>query len=147
MDYFHAMDPSLIHARGGTGSLTPFHIVSLQYAEIVANFLHGHGADINALDGEGNTPLDVLEFHDAGDRPSAQSLTVDYSGYAPKTGIAICDYAFAGPAYWVKEGKLGKRIKELYLGWGAKRSKELGDGQQGRRLDPSILKLIRDLRV
>ncbi|KAG4435153.1 hypothetical protein IFR05_009353 [Cadophora sp. M221] len=147
LDYFHAMDPSLIHASGGTDSMTAFHIVSLQYSEIVGNFLHSHGADINALDGDGNTPLDVLEFHDAGDRPAAQRLTVDYSGSTPKTGKTICDYAFAGPAYWVKETKLTKRIKDMYLGWGAKRSKELRAGRQGAVLDPSILKLIRDLRV
>ncbi|KAH7305611.1 hypothetical protein BKA65DRAFT_520619 [Rhexocercosporidium sp. MPI-PUGE-AT-0058] len=147
MDYFHAIDPYLIHASGGTNSLTPFHVVSLQYSEIVGTFLHRHGADINALDGGGNTPLDVLEFHDAGDRPSAQRLTVDYTGGAPKTGIAICDYAFAGPAYWVKEIKLTKKIKEMYLGWGAKRGNELQGVRQDSVLDPSILRLIRELRV
>ncbi|CZR66278.1 uncharacterized protein PAC_16179 [Phialocephala subalpina] len=122
MDYFYALDPSLIHARGGTASLTPFHICSVQYSEIVANFLHRHGADINALSGDGDTPLDVLEFHDAGDRPPAQRLTIDYSGDVPQTGLAICDYALAGPAYWVKETKMAGRIRGLYLGWGARRS-------------------------
>ncbi|KAL2075127.1 hypothetical protein VTL71DRAFT_69 [Oculimacula yallundae] len=125
MDYFHTLDPSLIHARGGTASMTPFHIVSLQYAEIVGTFLHQHGADINALNRDGKTPLDILEFHDAGDRPASQRLTVDYSSDTPKTGIAICDYAFAGPAYWIKETKLTKSIKGMYLRWGGKRSKEL----------------------
>jgi len=148
MDYFYALDTSLIHAHGGTKSFTPFHIVSLQYSEIVANFLYKNGADINDLDGEGNTPLDVLEFHDAGDRPQAQRLTIDYSGTQPRTGLAICDYALAGPAYWIKEGKMAMRIKELYLGWGAKRSKELGGrrGDPARELDPAIRELRR-LRI
>jgi hypothetical protein len=149
MDYFYALDPSLIHAHGGTKFLTPFHIVSLQYSEVVANFLHNKGADINALDAEGNTPLDLLEFHDAGDRPQAQRLTVDYSGTQPTTGLTICDYAFAGPAYWIKEGKMATRIKELYLSWGAKRGKELAGSRQqpSRELDPSIAELIRGIRI
>jgi hypothetical protein len=149
MDYFYALDPSLVHTRGGTKSLTPFHIVSLQYSEIVANFLHKNGADINVLDSEGNTPLDVLEFHDAGDRPPAQRLTIDYSGTQPRTGLAICDYALAGPAYWIKEGKMAMRIKELYLSWDAKRSNELRGRRQepARELDLSIRELIRGLRI
>jgi hypothetical protein len=125
LDYFYAIDPSLIHAHGGTKSLTPFHIVSLQYSEIVANFLYKNGADVNALDGEGNTPLDILEFHNEGDRPTAQKLTIDYSGAQPKTGLAICDYALAGPAYWIKEGVMSVRIREMYMSWGAKWSREL----------------------
>jgi hypothetical protein len=38
MDYFYSLEPSLIHSHGGHASLTPFHIVSLQYAEIMAHF-------------------------------------------------------------------------------------------------------------
>jgi hypothetical protein len=145
MDYFYSLDPSLVHSHGGHASLTPFHIVSLQYAEIMADFLHRHGADINALDAQGNTPLDVLQFHEAGDRPQAQKLTIDYTGAEPKTGLAICDYALAGPAYWVKEGKLTARIKELYLWWGAKPSKDLGGHQQlSEDVDP-IEQLLRGL--
>jgi hypothetical protein len=91
--------------------------------------------------------LDVLQFHGAGDRPQAQQLTADYTGAGPKTGLAICDYALAGPAYWVKEGNLSARIKELYLLWGAKPSKDLGGHQQlSEDVDP-IEQLLRGLGI
>jgi len=93
----------------------------------VGNFLHRHGADINALDGAGNTPFHVLEVHAAGNRPQAQKLTVSHSEGEVKTGLAICDYALAGPGYWAQESKLSERLGEWYLSWGARRSKDLKD--------------------
>jgi hypothetical protein len=48
LEYFHRLDPTLIHARGGTHGFTPFHVVSLFYSETVGAFLHARGADINA---------------------------------------------------------------------------------------------------
>ncbi|KAK1825759.1 serine/threonine protein kinase [Podospora conica] len=124
LEYFHGLDPTLIHARGGTRGITPFHVVSLYYSETVGEFLHAHGADINAASDDGrHTPLDLLHFHDNGDRGPEEHLTVDYrtSGAAPRTGVAICDYAMAGPVYWKLEDKLLARMKELYKTWGAKR--------------------------
>jgi hypothetical protein len=120
--YFYKMDPSLIHARGGSQGLTPFHLVSLHYSEIVGAFLHEHGADINALSTAGHTPLDLLHFHGAGEGSHEQRLTIDCGGETLRTGVTICDYAVAGPAYWIKEGKLSARMKSLYSDWGAERS-------------------------
>lgn len=124
MEYFHRLDPTLIHARGGTRGLTPFHVVSLFYSETVGAFLHAHGADINAASHDGrHTPLDLLHFHDNGDRGPDEHLTIDYrtSGAPPRTGVAICDYGMAGPVYWKLEDRLLARMKELYETWGAER--------------------------
>ncbi|KAL6409931.1 serine/threonine protein kinase [Ilyonectria robusta] len=134
LEYFYRMDPSLIHAKGGSQGLTPFHIVSLHYSEIIGGFLYERGADINAVSTVGHTPLDLLHFHAEGDRPHDQRLTIDYEGDTPRSGVAICDYALAGPAYWVREAKLNVRLQSLYSDWGAKRSAELGEGQMVERL-------------
>lgn len=138
LDYFYALGPTLIHARGGAEGFTPFHVVSLHYSEIVGSFLHTHGADVNATSTKGHTPLDLLHFHDDGDRGVDEHLTVDYrSGNgAPRTGVAICDFAMAGPVYWKLETKLSTRLKELYKTWGAKRGMMTMMKQLGLQDDP-----------
>jgi hypothetical protein len=125
LEYFHGLDPTLIHARGGVEGFTPFHLVSLHYAERLGSFLHTHGADINAASAKGHTPLDLLHFHDDGDRGVDEHLTVDYRSGKPQTGVAICDFAMAGPVYWKLEAKLSTKLKELYGTWGAKRGSEI----------------------
>ncbi|KAL5608426.1 hypothetical protein FOBRF1_008923 [Fusarium oxysporum] len=135
LEYFYRMDPSLIHAKGGSQGLTPFHIVSLHYSEIVGAFLYERGADINAVSAVGHTPLDLLHFHDEGDRPHDQRLTIDFEEDTPRSGVAICDYAFAGPAYWVREARLNRRLKSLYSDWGAKRSADLRESHMVERLN------------
>lgn len=142
MEYFHRLDPTLINARGGTRGITPFHVVSLFYSETVGAFLHAHGADINAPSHDGrHTPLDLLHFHENGDRGPDEHLTIDYRTGVPQTGVAICDYGMAGPVYWKLEDKLLARMKELYKTWGAERGvqwmrKRLG---LGRELDDLML--------
>ncbi|EJT69435.1 serine/threonine protein kinase [Gaeumannomyces tritici R3-111a-1] len=126
LEYFYNLDPTLIHARGGTRGLTPLHIVSLHYSETVGAFLHQHGADVNAESAVGShSPLDVLHLHEDGDRGPDNHLTIDYRGPGgPRTGMAICDYGMAGPAYWKLEARLAARLRELYGLWGAERGVE-----------------------
>jgi hypothetical protein len=111
LSYFHSLDPSLIHARGGTKGLTPFHVVSLHYSETVGAFLHAKGADINAESFAGHTPLDLLHFHDDGDRGAEEHLTIDYrnrsSDGTPRTGVAICDYGDGWAGILEARGKTG----------------------------------------
>ena len=103
----------------------------------MGSFLHEHGADINTVSTAGHTPLDLLHFHDDGDRGVDEHLTVDYrTPGAPQTGIAICDFAMAGPAYWKLEARLSIRLKERYKTWGAKRELQTMMRQLGLQNDP-----------
>ncbi|KAL2213203.1 ankyrin [Sarocladium strictum] len=138
LEYFYALDPTLIHARGGAEGFTPLHVVSLHYSETVGSFLHTHGADVNATSTKGHTPLDLLHFHDDGDRGVEEHLTVDYRGAngVPRKGVAICDFAMAGPVYWKLEAKLAARLKELYKTWGAKRGLMTMMRKLGLQTDP-----------
>ncbi|KAK2603911.1 hypothetical protein QQS21_003946 [Conoideocrella luteorostrata] len=117
LDTFYAMEPGLIDASGGRDKLTPFHLVALHYATTVGAFLYSNGANINALDRMGRTPLDLLLLHGSPDQ--------DYNfdpGMEDSQSKFICDYALAGPIYWHKEQTLQAAMIEKFVKWGAKRS-------------------------
>lgn len=144
LEYFYELDSSLIHAEGGASGLTPFHLVSIHYSHAVGEFLHEKGADVNARSEKGYTPLDVLLFHDAGDRKQEERLTIGGGeGDGPATmGIAICDYALAGPAYWTKETQIARKMFSLYRAWGAKRRDQLDGGEEGLVAEYELLDLL-----
>lgn len=119
---FHDLQPELIDAAGSTAGYTPFHIVALHYAQNVGTFLHSKGADVNALDHNGRTPLDLLLDHG---NPDAYIYRSD----VPQDDEFVCDYAFAGPMFWNEERKLSTKMAETLRSWGAKTAAGL-EGRQ-----------------
>ena len=50
-------NPTEVNASGKT----PLHLASARGCRGIATLLLGHGADVNARDGEGRTPLDAVQ--------------------------------------------------------------------------------------
>ena len=119
LDRFYNLEPLLVNRPGGTAQYTPFHMVALHYAFIVGQFLHEKGADINAFDRHGRTPLDLLFEHG---KPNQTFNFVVGENHRERF---ICDYALGGPIYWAREGQHFGKMVPVFRAWGAKTRKEL----------------------